>query len=580
LNILQFSAGPNGTRNTASTLLSPRHYWTFDEVDDARWDYIGDAHAMPYNATIPVVSTALGDGIRPNDGTSVSAKGLYLGGSRSFTIGVWAQTTGNNDDHIVAGGGFNIKINFSSSTQFRFVVGGSITNLNLAYGASADVAQKVYWLAWDADTLTARYAINDSAWSSTTLSGALDVTTELFFGTAANRNNGETTIAEAVVWDRFLPSQAERADMYANWTGPEYFDNVGSAPASPFSSVTLVDMTWLSDADLVTAEEDPGTYFLRPYPLHSWDPVLAASKGDYLWLRSTDHAGGATDGLFIGYSNSPATPPSTWTKFLDASDASTASGSTQGQLETPDLTYDPTDPDDQPFRISAQVVDSTLTQHITGTIGSQAIYQTTILYKSADLDTWEWHDALLPNTPYVPVSAAEMYNHTGYMVKMPWGDGTWRAYSLLSDFWGDSYTITNALLEGGGRGSVTHSTGRAVKEGWWSSSDGLEWTLLRADAPGMQGFFRMSGQRYAVATANLNDLRSARVYRLKNNGDLVYPGWPIENWLLSENGDVWTQGMQIFCEGSTAHIYIKHGYQEPNGVIAYYTATLAGTLDT
>jgi len=48
---------------------------------------------------------------------------------------------------------------------------------------------------------------------------------------------------------------------------------------------------------------------------------------------------------------------------------------------------------------------------------------------------------------------------------------------------------------------------------------------------------------------------------------------------LSEHDGVWIQGLQVFCEDDTAHIYIKHGYQEPNGGVAYNSATLAGELD-
>src|SRR5688572_7228128 len=103
MNIIQFSAGPNGRRNVApDALLSPSHYWTFDEeTGDARWDYIGGAHAMPYANPIPTVDTILGKGVRPNDGTSLSAKNIYLGGSQSFTIAVWAQTSGSNGDVIL-----------------------------------------------------------------------------------------------------------------------------------------------------------------------------------------------------------------------------------------------------------------------------------------------------------------------------------------------------------------------------------------------------------------------------------------------------------------------------------------------
>lgn len=582
MNILQFSAGPNGTRNlTASTLLNPAHYWTFDEeTGDARWDYIGDAHAMPYASPVPTADTILGKGIRPNDGTSVSAKNISLGGATGFTIAAWGQTTGASDDVIISAlSSIHVLTGTNAFTRARFTTGATTTNVDPSPGSAfASAEQKLYWIAYDADTYTVYAAVNGGAWSSAVLSGPLNVVTELFFGSHSfNRGNAETTIAEAACWRGFIPSQAERADMYANWRDRTYFSNVSATPpAGPFTDVTLVDMEFISDAEL----DDPGTYFLRPYPLHSWDPALAAVKGDYVWLRTTDHAVGATDGLFIGYSNSPATPPSAWTKVLDAGDASTASGSELSQLETAVLTYDPTDPDDQPFRISAQVGDSTLTLHLTNTVASQAFYQTTILYKSADLDTWEWHGTLLPNSPsYFPASAENLYNHTGYMVSTPWGDGTYRAYSLLSDYWGSSYTISSALLEGGGRGSITHSTGRASKQGWWSSADGLEWTLVREISQGMRGFFRLDGQRYAVLESLNGNYNMARVYKLRGNGDLVYPGWPIEHWLMSDHGGVWIQVLQIFCEGSTAHIYIKHGYQEPNGVIAYYTATLRGTLD-
>jgi hypothetical protein len=565
-----------------STLLAPRHYWAFEEANDARWDRIGDAHAMPYAGPIPVVETSLGNGVRPNDGTSISAKHVLLGGSRGFTIGVWAQTSGNGGDivvdtqyaGVVAAGGFRIVINFGNSTHFRFWINGVAQTITLAQGADAGAELKLYWLSYDADALTAYAAINDGAWQSASLSGQIGVATEIFFGSSGyNRLNAETTVAEAVVWDRFMPSQAERADMYANWRGPEYFSNTDTTPpASPFTDVTLVDMDWLSDADL----DNPGTYYLRPYPLHVWDAELAAEKGDYVWMRSTDHGDG---GLYIGYSDSPATPPAAWAEFINYSG-----------IETPDLTYHPDDPDGLPFYVTSHIVDSTLTQHITGTVASQAIYQTTVLHRSADLETWELHGTILPNTPYVPIDAFDMNNHTGYMVKTPWGDGTWRGYSTLNDFYGSSYTLINALLQNGSRGSITHSNGRPAKRGWWSSTDGLDWTLVRLfdqtlSAPsnalqnGIYGFFSMDGQRYAISEASNGGFNLARVFKLKSNGDLVYPGWPIETRLTSDFGGVWQQGIWMFCEGSIAHIYIKHGYKEPNGVIAYYTATLTGTLD-
>lgn len=570
--------------STADTFLTPSHYWTFgEETGDARWDYVGSAHAMPYADPIPIVDTAFGKGVKPNDGTSISAKGLNLGGSQSFTLAVWAQTTGNNDDTIISsqsGGGLFTKINYNQNTRFSFATAEGTTNKDLSYGEYAGSELKLYWISYDATTLAVRVAINDSSWSSATLPAQLHTTSEIFFGTTAGRTNGETTIAQAAVWLDCVPADEERADAYTNWDGPGYFNITPTPPQSPFTDITLIDMDFISDADLVTAEQGAGTYFLRPYPLHAWDAELASELGDYVWLRSTDHTV-STDGLFIGFSDSPATPPGTWTRFFDASALSTASGDTFSQLETPDISYHSDDPDNKPFYVSAHAEAQTLTQYLTGTIASQAVYQTTHLFKSADLETWEWVGPLLPNSPpdYFPATSDEMYNHTGYMVKTQWGDGTWRAYSLLCDGWPSSYTISNALLEGGGRGPVTHSSGRTVKSGWWSSDDGINWTLVRVQPQGQRGFFHMSGQHYAVLEQSNGGYNLARVFKLKNNGDLEYPGWPIENWLMSEHGGVWIQVMQIFCEGDTAHIYIKHGYQEPNGVIAYYRATLRGELD-
>lgn len=576
MNIIQFSAGPNGVRNVPpSTLLTPSHYWTFNEDDDVRWDYIGNAHAMPYAAPIPVVDTILGKGVRPNDGTSISADGLFLGGSRSFTIGVWAQTTGSNDDIIISAKnhrGLHVRINFTANTRFMFTVAGSPTSKDISYGAAAGSELKLYWISYDADTLTANVAINDSAWSSLALPGPLDIISELFFGTSGvNRGNGETTIAEAVVWDRYMPSQEERAHMHANWRGPEYFSNVSAdPPPGPFTDVTLVDMEWLSDADLIAASQAPGTYFLNPYPLHAWAPEIAAEKGDYVWMRSTDHGAG---GLYLGYSDSPAVPPTSWTLFV--------SGVGNG-IETPDLTYHPDDPDGKPFYVASHIVDDALTVHITGTISTPAIYQTTVLHRSADLESWEPYGTILPNAPsYFPANERDMLNHTGYMAATPWGDGTWRAYSVLSDGQTASYTLNNALLQDGSRGPVTHPTGRSSKRGWWSSSNGRDWTLL-GQLPilyGRSGFFSMDGQRYAVADTNNGNFNLARVFKLRNDGTIVYPGWPIESWLMADHGGVWIQGTRIFAEGDTAHIYIKHGFREPNGVIAYYTATLRGELD-
>src|SRR5207247_7522370 len=52
-----------------------------------------------------------------------------------------------------------------------------------------------------------------------------------------------------------------------------------------------------------------GLYWFRPYPLYLWLPAIAAVKGDYIWTRTSDHAG---TGAYIGYSNSPEVKPSTW----------------------------------------------------------------------------------------------------------------------------------------------------------------------------------------------------------------------------------------------------------------------------
>ncbi len=560
----------------------PDHYFTFDEEDDARWDYVGQWHGTPNYVEPDDVDGISGRGVRFSGIRSKDKYGYLaferaeMAGDRSFTVAGWAKS-GDAGGTIFYDGG-PLSLNYEGSRQLvvRYNLGSGVNTLT-DEGGGLNTEWKMFWLHYDASALTLSVAMNDRPWQTASLPSPLPAMDFYTVGTGYADKKYGVTVDEMMIWTDYLPSDSLRADMMVNHRGPAYFGISFTPPLSPFADVTLVDSAFVTDQSLVASGDSAGTYWLQPYPLYEWDPTMAAERGRYVWFRSTDHAG-AIDGAFIGYSNSPAVPPSDWTLAYDADMLEAQDDNDWGsQVETPDVHYHPEDPDGKPFYMTLHTSNIDLTKYLTATVHSFMVYQETILVKSADLKTWEFVKVALPASPrtYFPTTVDTLFNHTGYLTALEWGDGTWRGYSNLQDGMAGP-GLSSALLVDGTRGPVTLPR-RPGYNGWWSSPDGITWkreiaTAVRDYLPSYRGFVRHGGKLFGTFSNGKRDLETLRMVEINADGSAVWPGVP---YIKQTPGDTRSfQGHRIYVEGSTAHIYVKKGYKEPNGTIFYYRATL------
>jgi hypothetical protein len=118
-------------------------------------------------------------------------------------------------------------------------------------------------------------------------------------------------------------------------------------------------------------------YWFKPYKLRDLGTEgtnIADSTGyEYVWFESVDH--GSSNGIYMGFSNSPGTAPDQWTYVWEI-DTEGMSG-VYTQTETPYLVHNPDDADGRPFYLYYH----TCTQ-------SACFDQDTFLITSDDLQTW------------------------------------------------------------------------------------------------------------------------------------------------------------------------------------------------
>jgi PKD repeat protein len=162
--------------------------------------------------------------------------------------------------------------------------------------------------------------------------------------------------------------------------------------ASPLSNPVLT-----SNFETTANRGINGLYYYRPFPLHSWNPTLAASLGNHVWYHSTDHDN--TGGVWQGFSTSPTVRPTSWTLVWPGS--GTLNGQTYLSMETPHLLYVPGDANGRAFYLYAHAQISR-----PGVSNSQQ----TCLRTSADLVTWVDEGIVIPSQVTSPLPT----NHTGY----------------------------------------------------------------------------------------------------------------------------------------------------------------------
>lgn len=360
---------------------------------------------------------------------------------------------------------------------------------------------------------------------------------------------GEPVIGRTMFWNGYVPTDAELTAIYNGGTGRDatYFGLSFTPPTRPLT-VTLVDSSFADDADLTGQQ---GLYYLRPYPLKFWDSALAASRGDYVWVRSTDHQQ-TLQHMYIGYSSSPETLPASWSEIAVPHDTSRfgGPGSVSG-FETPSLVWNP---DTSLFHLYA---------HGDDLLATAPFEQVGMMWTSPDLETWTagGGDAFPTDTAACP--SAPCYNHTGYMTIARNGTGDWTAQSLLES-------------------SEPSGTDGFIKLGLWTSTDGKNFTFVRETETMVPKMPYRSNQNQRigghVAYAGSTAIVSMNYVGIPTTQfEFSNPAWP----LFQHDGDgsyngtqgQWLQDVRAYEEGGTIWLYAQWSFREPS-TIRLYKGTL------
>ncbi len=118
---------------------------------------------------------------------------------------------------------------------------------------------------------------------------------------------------------------------------------------APFSFVRTHTTTMITHAEAKVYDTlAGGFYWYCPYPLYQWDPAMAATKGRYLWIYSSDH--GHDDGILLGFSADLGVRPTSWIKAISAANVTHTSRNTLFDApETAFMVYNADDADNKPF---------------------------------------------------------------------------------------------------------------------------------------------------------------------------------------------------------------------------------------
>jgi PKD repeat protein len=219
---------------------------------------------------------------------------------------------------------------------------------------------------------------------------------------------------------------------YASLTFSQPF----TPPAAPYSNLTNVGLI----ADVAVGSGSfaagwAGLTFFRPFPLYSWSPSLSATYGRYIWTAGSDHAGTGSQGIRIGFSNSPLTPPTAWTLAVPAgqltipANANNPSMVSEG-VWTPYLTYNAGDANGRPFYLYFMAENSN---------ANNLPFEQTALRTSADLVTWVDEGFAIPFSTLAQWNSGQQddgfhFNLTAFARitapgELP-GQTDWQAYSL------------------------------------------------------------------------------------------------------------------------------------------------------
>jgi len=534
---------------TAITELTS--FWEMNPAlpDRILWDSRGSKHGFATGYGVEAPGTIFGGGIKQNTslvgGGAIPSDLLTLSGT--WTIGVWCR---NNGATAIlskgSSGSQQILLRFSNTFQGRPDVYYRMedntnryfisTNTDSNKSSSGDLV--LVWLAYDDATGQMKIAANATAFATETPPSPFvqGTSEQLDIGQIGQSSGRGTVVGRMMYWSGYIPSDAERSAIYNGGSGQDYtyFNAAGFTPPTAPLTPTLVNATFAQDSNLTGQQ---GLYWLRPYPLYSWSPALAASLGNYPWFRSTDHGAG---GIYMGFSASPESLPASWSEPVTAAALSVDSGQSWEALETP---YAEWDSENSRVLLYAKA-------RLVG-----KLLRSTHVWSSTDFVTWTWRGEALP---YGTIVDGRSANHTGY-ASVKWvSSGNWVAQSLLNDT---------------GSGSARFGT--------WSSEDGITWsstgvtTCMNTLAPYTTNLCEVSD---ASSSYVAGGIMGGGVNQSFSSGRSsfamgVYPPRLLLTHGGTGTGGDWLQSVRAYEESGTVYLYAKWSYQEPS-TIRLYKGTL------
>ncbi len=424
------------------------------------------------------------------------------------------------------------------------------------------------------------------------------------------RDLGSTGIGPRQV-GQFIWSQAFIASKFYGYVGPlvmlrntasdavlTWFNNSGSgqtfdkarfAPLpdpgpAPYSKLVkqkasfyTQDMTPVGTAtDVLT-----GLYWLRPYPLFDWDSGLAATKGRYVWVYSSDH--GHTGGPLIGFSDDPGVLPATWTYVLSGmigggsslGPTNSFNGHEYDGAESVFLNYVADDANGRKFYLygHCEQIDSTPPDGCRSDVNG---YQTSMLWSSSDLSAWTHEGYSMANTP-CPDGVNFDYNHTGYMRvfrpgELP-GIDTYSAYHLTIALVGNELLTTSddpkTFLPS------TTAPDAAPQDPTTMFSDGAFF-----DATSIGNFVIAGNKVYDVVCMRAPNFRGIACTEMSLDQGTWRQTVADKRWLVGEANTTdfpelgYTQDVKVYYEDGVAHIYRLKGFAKEihDEHTDYYTA--------
>lgn len=557
---------------TAITAISS--FWEMDmnATDQIAWDAVGNRHAkfVGKGLRLTLPANIFGSGVKINT-TDTSMAGVsvptaLINASGTFCYGVWARHAGSatliTRNTGVTGQSWNL--NFNATSGGRPQAGGVLASSTYAFAQNSPV---LVWFCYDAGANQIKLSINDKVWYNGTPTAAFQAQPNAPLNIASSRQQFGlgATVGRMMYWDGYIPTDVERAAIWNAGAGRDitYFKPAGYTPPAAPVSFSLANTNFISDQPLtvdgVTTPglAEQGLYYFRPWKLLDYSPSLAATYGNYMWFRSTDHTG-AAGGIWMAFSSGPSVAPGPWTKIIDDDTLSADDPAADWSgCETPHVVWNPTT---SLFHLYGHCVKK----------GSPYPYQqTTHVWTSPNLTTWTWRGIALPNYVGVGGGFESGYNHSGYAIVDRRGAGDWTAVSIVRD---GTVSCGTALC-----GSLV---------GIWASADGLTWTLSSTttgleptlSGNGYLGRFRFNHFGGRTYLGNVSNSRTMYI-GLESATPFVMAWPPYSSFEHDGTGTSpdFLQHVAIYEESGTVYAYAKWAYQQTaNSHIRLYTGTIGG----